>query len=223
MLIDDSLELLYRLKTLGFNITDRDDWWWPNSGSVESLIGAILTQNSRWESVEISLNNLKRDNLLSLERVANLRDEDIYTHIKPSGFYRNKAKNIILLAQNILSDFEEFEIFRESVSRDWLLAQRGIGYESADSILCYTCYKEAFVIDSYTNRLLRALGYEFDDYMRLQEWMVEGIYDRYSELFPAISRANAYALYHGMIVEYCKVYKRGRDIDIEALFNHKEG
>jgi len=221
MLIDDSLELLYRLKTLGFNITDRDDWWWPNSGSVESLIGAILTQNSRWESVEISLNNLKRDNLLSLERLANLRDEDIYTHIKPSGFYRNKAKNIILLAQNILSDFEEFEIFRESVSRDWLLAQRGIGYESADSILCYTCYKEAFVVDSYTNRLLRALGYEFDDYMRLQEWMVEGIYDRYSELFPAISRANVYALSHAMIVEYCKIYKRGRDIDIEALFTHK--
>ena len=216
-MIDDSFTLLYLLKEAGYDRAYKDEWWWPNSGSVESLVGAILTQNSRWESVEVSLNNLKKDNFLSLEALASLSPVDIYTHIRASGFFRNKAKNIIELSKNILNSYHSFEEFRENVDRRWLLSQRGIGAESADAILNYTCYKEAFVVDSYTNRLLKAFGYEFDSYDAIQEWIIEGVYNRYNKLFPNFSRAKVYARSHGMIVEYCKENKKGHNIDISKL------
>ena len=218
-MIQDSFDLLHSLKSAGYDRAERDEWWWPSSGTVSSLFGAILTQNTKWESVELSLDNLKKDNLLSLERLSQLSPQDIYTHIKPSGFFRNKSKYLIDISQQILREFNSFEEFKESVDREWLLSQRGIGAETADSILNYTCYKEAFVVDSYTNRLLRAFGYEFDSYDALQEWMVEGIYDRYEELFPHFSRAKVYARSHGMIVEYCKENRRAKEIDISPILS----
>ena len=216
-MVENSFELMTALKDADCDRPDRDEWWWSKSGTVSALIGAILTQNTKWESVEISLDNLKRDNLLSIETLASLSSEDIHSHIKPSGFFRNKAKNIILICRQILEDFGTFESFKESVEREWLLRRRGIGPETADSILNYTCYKEAFVVDSYTNRLLTALGYRFDSYDTVQEWMIEGIYERYDELFPGFGRAKVYARCHGMIVEYCKTNRKGREIDISKL------
>lgn len=218
-MIIDSFSLLQYLKRGGYDRATKDDWWWPNSGTVSSLFGAILTQNTKWESVELSLDNLKRDNLLSLEALSQLSPEDIYSHIKPSGFFRNKAKYLIELSKQILKEFNSFEEFKKSVDREWLLCQRGIGKESADSILNYTCYKEAFVVDSYTARLLRAFGYEFDSYDALQEWIVDGVYNRYEKLFADFSRAKVYARSHGMIVEYCKENRKGKEIDISKLIS----
>ena len=219
MIITDSFELLKLLKDRGYDRADSDEWWWPESGTETALIGAILTQNTKWENVETSLQRLKSDNLLSIEQLASLKEEDIYTHIQASGFFRNKAKNIILLSQHILKDFETFANFKESVNREWLLKQRGIGFETADTVLNYTCYKEAFVIDSYTNRLLLAFGYMMDSYKDIQEWITDGIYDRYDTLFPNYSRAKVYARSHGMIVEYCKENKKSntKEIDISKL------
>ena len=213
----DSFTLLSILKKLGYDRADKDEWWWPDSGTVSALTGAILTQNTKWENVETSLQKLKKDNLLSLETLASLREEDIYSHIQTSGFFRNKAKNIISLSRHILKDFDTFENFKESVNREWLMEQRGVGFETADSILNYTCYKESFVIDSYTGRLLSALGYHLESYMEIQEWIIDGIYDRYDSLFPSFDRAKVYARCHGMIVEYCKENKRGREIDISKI------
>ena len=81
----------------------------------------------------------------------------------------------------------------------------------------YACYKEAFVVDSYTKRLLDAFGYTLNLYEEIQDWMLEGIYRRTNELFPEMKAAQAYARAHGMVVEYCKENKIGRKIDIEPL------
>ena len=60
-MIDTSLELLSRLKSLGYDNASRDPWWWPNSGTFEVVAGAILTQNANWERVELSLENLRNE------------------------------------------------------------------------------------------------------------------------------------------------------------------
>ncbi len=215
--MQDATELFKRLKELGYDNFARDSWWWPNSGTFEVVIGAILTQNSSWGNVEKALTNLKEAKLLSLENIASTPIDVLQELIKPSGFYRVKAKNIQKLSQNIITDFNNFEEFKDSVSRDWLLSQKGIGQESADAILNYACYKEAFVVDSYTARLLNGFGYEFNSYNELQEWIVESFYSGYKEVFPNLSRANAYARAHGMVVEYCKVNKKGRVVRVDEL------
>ncbi len=211
----NSFELLFALKKLGYDKA-QDPWWWPDSGSFSVVVGAILTQNTNWQRVEISLANLRAKGVLSLEALANYPLNSLEVLIRPSGFYTSKATNIQRLAQRVLENFGDFENFCKDVDREWLLEQRGIGFETADSILNYACYKESFVVDSYSARVLRALGYELSSYEELQEWFIEGIRAKEDRLF-GFGVAQTYARSHGMIVEYCKANKRGRAILVDEL------
>ena len=174
-MIDNSFELLSRFKTLGYDNASRDPWWWPNSGSFEVVAGAILTQNANWERVELSLDNLRNEGLLSPERLSEYPAASLEALIRPSGFHSAKGRNLRELSRRMLEDFGSFEAFQESVSREWLLERRGVGPETADAILNYACYRDAFVVDSYTARLLQALGYELEGYEAVQSWMLEGL------------------------------------------------
>lgn len=49
-------------------------FWWPEFGTFWVVIGAILTQNTKWENVEKSFVNLKNADVQSLEDVANLSE-----------------------------------------------------------------------------------------------------------------------------------------------------
>ena len=215
--MQSATELFKLLKQNGYDKSSRDSWWWPNSGTFEVVIGAILTQNTSWGNVEKALNNLKQSDILNLEKIANTPILTLQELIRPSGFYKAKSKNIQQLSKNIIEDFKTFKQFQDSVSRDWLLSKKGVGQESADAILNYACYKEAFVVDSYTARLLEAFGYEFSSYEELQEWIVESFYEGYKEVYPNLCRAQAYARAHGMVVDYCKVNKKGRVVSLTAL------
>jgi len=221
--IQSSCDLLYALKKLNYLEAARDFLWWPNSGSFEVIAGAILTQQTKWERVEESLYNLGRSNLLSPELLSSGNLEQIVSCIKPSGFYNTKAHRLQTISSNILKDFGSFDNFQKNASREWLLGQKGIGMESADSILCYGCKREIFVVDSYTTRLLGALGYKFDNYTQLQKWMQDGLKEnlqKAKELYPYNLELYAiYARFHGKIVEYAKEYIRGKNVDIKPLQN----
>jgi len=210
---------------MGYLKTTRDPLWWPKSGTFEVVIGAILTQQTKWERVEESLVNLKEHRLLSLEALSKAGVQQIATLIKPSGFYNTKAQRIQMLCIHILNDFGTFEAFQNEVTREWLLAQKGIGMESADSILCYACKREVFVVDSYTQRVLAALGYSFENYMQIQEWMKEGIeanFDKISEIYDSpLTLHTVYARFHGKIVEFSKTYVHGRRVDVTPLLSVK--
>jgi endonuclease-3 related protein len=217
----NSFDLLVALKTQGYLKTTRDPLWWPRSGTFWVLVGAILTQQTKWEKVEESMANLERAGVDSLEKLLHLDLELLALNIKPSGFYNTKAKNLHLLAKAILEEFDSFENFCETVDREWLLAQKGIGEESADSILCYACKQEAFVVDAYTARLLTSFGYSFESYGALQEWMVEGILSNLSKVNQlygkGITLNELYARFHGKIVEFCKEKSRGKSVNVESL------
>jgi len=225
--LQSSYDLLYALKQMGYLKTTRDPHWWPQSSTFEVVIGAILTQQTKWERVEESLAKLKEHRLLSLEALSKAEIWQIATLIKPSGFYNTKAQRIKMLCMHILDDFTTFEAFQDEVSREWLLAQKGIGMESADSILCYGCGREVFVVDSYTQRLLGALGYIFEDYEQIQEWMQEGIKENLENVQDIykyeIGLHAIYARFHGKIVEYAKTFIHGKHVDITPLIQAMEG
>ena len=48
-----SFELLYSLKKLNL-LENKHPWWRDNSNIEKCIIGAILTQNTKWENVESS-------------------------------------------------------------------------------------------------------------------------------------------------------------------------
>ncbi len=210
MEFSNSYELLIQLREKKLLI-NKPKFWWPNYGSFEVVVGAILTQNTKWENVQKALEQWRMEN--GEWRMENIILYDINylaEIIKPVGFYNQKSKRLIALSRNILNDFGDFENFKENVDREWLLSQKGIGYETADSILCYACKREIMVVDAYTKRLLKKHGYEFETYDDLREWCERGIEENWNKL-TNIYENNlnlCYARFHGKIVEYMKNVKR---------------
>lgn len=212
----DSMWLLERLKGLDL-LRGFGEWWWEGAPSFLVVCGAVLVQNSRWEAVQASLSNLKAARILSDDDEQSLDNlskcVSIESFITPSGLYRQKSARLIAIARAIVADFGSFGAFRSEVSREWLLAQKGIGKESADSILNYACEREIMVVDRYSYKLLCGLGIEIEEYEELQAWFMD-LCDT-QRLYGEIKLAKIYARYHGKIVEFSK-----RKMSLDTLIAH---
>ena len=136
----------------------------------EVVIGAILTQRTNWKNVELSIANLKSAGLNSLNSIYQLSKEKIIPLIKPSGFYFTKADYLFRLIEFILKEYGGIDKMMKAKTEDLrnqLLKLKGIGQETADSILLYALDKPVFVIDEYTRRMIKSynisndLSYEF--------------------------------------------------------------
>ncbi len=122
------------------------------------MIGSILTQGTNWKNVALAINNLKRARINSLKDIYRLKPKRLENLIKPSGFYKTKAQYLFNLAKFIIEDYGGLEkIKKEELGniRKELLKLKGIGPETADSILLYALDKPIFVIDEYTRKLVR--------------------------------------------------------------------
>ena len=132
--------------------------WWPGDGPFEMMAGAILTQNTNWSNVEKALANLKRDNLLSVREIYEVSAEKLAECIRPAGYYNIKAKRLKNLVSLLVEEYEGdiVNLFDEDIEtqRTALLSVKGIGPETADSIILYAAKKPSFVIDTYTYRIL---------------------------------------------------------------------
>jgi len=176
-------------------------YWWPNAGTFEVVIGSILTQNTSWHNVLKSLKNL--DGFLELEDFLTLDENTLREMIKPSGFNNQKAARLLQISKNIKDEFGDYKTFQKYVTREWLLLQKGIGKESADAILCYSCFRDVMVVDSYTKRLLKSFDIEFNTYDNYQDFLEDAIRDNFNDIDINL----IFARFHGMIVEYNKKNK----------------
>ncbi len=148
--------------------------WWPGETRLEITVGAVLTQNTNWRNVEKAIANLKEAGLLSLPALAETPAEILAQQIRPSGYYNLKAKrlkNLIAAIGRSDEDLENFLATDLDTLRHELLAVKGIGPETADSIMLYAAEKPIFVIDAYTHRILlrHNLIWEESDYYEMQE------------------------------------------------------
>lgn len=177
-------------------------------------------QNTQWNNVVRMLTSMKNAELLNgasqndLESMAVVDSIILQSHI--IGLQRQKSAYIIAMARAILTDFGDFSTFIESVDFEWLIAQRGIGRESAYSILNYACKRDVMVVDRYTYKLLCALGREIEDYEELRRFCEEGIRENLNavyEMYPSTMHLpQIFARFHGKIVEFAK--QKG---DVKAL------
>lgn len=131
--------------------------WWPGETAFEVMVGAILTQNTNWKNVEKAIQNLKGEGVLNLEGLRGLSDTRLSELIRPAGYFNVKTKRL-----KALFDFLH-EIYDGSIEkmrhrstaalREELLGVKGIGKETADSILLYALNHPIFVVDAYTYRV----------------------------------------------------------------------
>jgi endonuclease III related protein len=136
--------------------------WWPGETPFEVMVGAILTQNTSWSNVEKAIQRLKWKGVLSCEAIHHLRKSQLASLIKPSGYYRIKADRlkafVLFLVENYSGDIESMAKEDLEMLRPKLLSVKGIGPETADSILLYGLKKSIFVVDAYTKRILSRHG-----------------------------------------------------------------
>jgi len=127
----------------------------------EVVIGAILTQRTNWKNVELALGNLKKAEINSLKDIYGYQPRKLGRLITPAGFYLTKAKYLLALTRFIIENYGSLKRMRKQNLgdlREELLKQKGIGPETADSILLYALDKPVFVIDEYTRRLVKKRG-----------------------------------------------------------------
>ncbi|MBI4199108.1 MAG: endonuclease III domain-containing protein [Chloroflexi bacterium] len=136
--------------------------WWPGDGAFETILGAILTQNTSWKNVEGALASLKAAGALRPDRLRALPQEGLARLIRSSGFFNVKARRLKAFAQYLGDrhgdDLDAFLRQDPAALRNELLGVHGIGPETADDILLYAAGAPFFVIDAYTKRILRRLG-----------------------------------------------------------------
>lgn len=137
-------------------------------------LGAILVQRTTWGNAEKAILNLKKHDLLSLDKLAKLSELELTQHIKVAGFYNTKLKKVKEFAAFVLERYGDMSTMRKveniKILRDELLNVYGIGPETADTIILFGLDKPAFVVDEYTKRFVKKYSlFEFTDNTTVRE------------------------------------------------------
>ena len=166
----------------------------------EIMVGAILTQNTLWKNVEKAIYNLYSKKIMSVAGILKTSQKALAKLIKPAGYYNQKAERIILLAKYLQKNYNSkpSKMFRKNIQklRKELLGLKGIGNETADSIILYGAKKPVFVVDAYTKRIFSRMGFfkENETYENIQKFFMQNLKSDYK----------LYNEYHALIVELAK-------------------
>ena len=122
--------------------------------------------------------------------------------IRPAGYYNIKARRLKNFLEYLFNSYGGSMAAMAGVSLDLLrpelLAVKGIGPETADSILLYGLEKPTFVVDAYTFRILsrHGLAVESITYEELQALFMEAV----------PPETSLYQEYHALLVQTGKEY-----------------
>jgi endonuclease-3 related protein len=164
------------------------------------MVGAVLTQNTAWGNVEKAITNF--DGKLSPEAVLSADIADLTETIRPAGFFNQKAAYLKAMTEWYRKyGFDVPTVRRKPLAkvRDELLSTKGVGRETADSILLYAFGFPTFVVDAYTNRLCGRYPIEAGKSYESVKAYFEGNVERSEEV---------YNNFHALIVinakEHCR-------------------
>ena len=145
----------------------------------EIIIGAILTQQTNWKNVERTFENLKRVKICSLKKIFCLKTKKLEKLISPAGFYRVKARYLFNFSKFFVENYRSIKDLKKEPLfslREKFLKIKGIGPETADSILLYALDKPIFVIDEYTRRfILKYRLFSSLKYQKLQDFFQKNL------------------------------------------------
>jgi endonuclease-3 related protein len=191
--------------------------WWPvksrnfEKASLEAIVGAVLTQRTNWRNAEKALENLRAYNLLDLKKLKNVKLRDLEELVRPSGFYKQKARRLLEVVK-LLSNYKSLkDFFNRPVEeiRKELLSVKGIGRETADSILLYAGNKLIFPVDAYTFRIFQKLGlFDRFNYEEIRKFVEDNM----------PKNVKIYKEFHALLVRLGKDLTRG----IEPNFFKKQ-
>jgi len=178
--------------------------WWPADSVFEIMVGAILTQNTNWSNVEKAILTLKEKKLLTALKLYRLPQRRLASLIKSAGYYNVKAARLKSFLKFFFKHYAaKIKLMGEQdlgALRRQLLTVKGIGPETADSILLYALNKPVFVVDTYTKRILSRHGLI----------KAEADYSQCQDIFMRNLKADVqlFGEYHALLVKLGKDYCR---------------
>ena len=168
--------------------------WWPivsDTPQFEILVGAVLVQQTRWETVEAAVVRLRDAGLLSPAAIVDADTAALAALVRPCAFHAQKAPGLQAICRHIVRRYGgglAAMLARERAPlRAELLALPRIGPETADTIMLYAGGHPVFVVDAYARRLFARLdlapGFDFTRarYEAIQE-LVEGALNPWVEI-----------------------------------------
>ena len=122
------------------------------------LIAVILSAQCTDARVNIVTNDLFQK-YPSLEAFANADLKELEQDIHSTGFYHNKAKNIISCARTLVEKYDG-EVPREL---EELTALAGVGRKTANVIRGNIYHEPSVVVDTHVKRISKKLGFTKED------------------------------------------------------------
>ena len=137
--------------------------WWPSKGWFETIVGAVLAQNVSWTCASRAVSSLKESGLLDPEELLLHGSETVAPLIRSSRYYNQKADRLLVFTEFFMTRYQgDISLMKHEdtgLLREIMLALKGFGPETVDSILLYACEKPVFVVDAYTRRIGSRIGW----------------------------------------------------------------
>ena len=164
------------------------DYSYPRTKEQEFEIcaGVILTQNTAWKNAGKALISLHNKGVLNPKSIIK---NDIADLIKSSGYYNQKTRKLKEFSKFFISEFDKLRTMKIEDARNLLLSVKGIGKESADSILLYALKRPVFVVDAYTKRLFAHVGSDYDELQDFFHKNLKSDYRIFNEFHALIVKA----------------------------------
>jgi len=181
------LEELFRRLDACYDVSG----WWPAESRWEVMVGAILVQQTTWESVVKVLESMRRRGILDVDAVASMPLGELERLVRPAGFYRQKAARLQHLARYLRERYgsDPGGILDKGTeeARAELLSLPGIGEETADAILLFGGRRPRFIAAAYVRRTFDRLGIlsssDYGEVQRFVEARVPPDPDRYARCY----------------------------------------
>lgn len=191
--------------------------WWHGRSDWEVIWSTILIQNTNWKNVDKALHSLYQATDFLSQNILNMTNEELSKVIASAGFYTRKTQTIKNVATYFKDKFDcNLELAQEQNKhkfRQEILTIHGIGPETADVILMYGLRKGEFVVDTYSRRLLKCLGWKNVPAYEKAKSLIEGNLNDFT--------LRNYQNFHAMIDTFNQKYKLPQQFDESFLAGYE--
>lgn len=180
------------------------EWWGGFRDPFEIGVSAILVQLSRWEVVDKALERLRKKGLLNPHSLSEAAQDVVEELIRGVGFHKSKSR--------VLREFSRLVVVRGGwhsfMSRDFsnvrddILSLKGVGPETADTILLFAGNKLVMPVSRLARRVLSRVGLKIpSNYMKAQEKLEEHV----------PKDLKTYKMFHAALVSIARTYCRVKE------------
>jgi len=195
----DIISLFQRLKSLS-----NGEAFWPPVGIVGSMVAAIVAQNSLPAQVFPVMERLQNRGWLEPRTLHQVSQGRLKEQLQGVSCTNQKSSRIKRLMEFLLEErLALYSLLSQPVERirQQLLAIRGIGEETADTILLFAFDKPVFIVDSYSRRFFAR--FQFPWMQKASYTEVRGFFQANFPPDPAAIR-KLHALVHHQARNVCK-------------------